>query len=119
SRSVPRAPNRQAPRWEPSSVLRRLPNLSNPCARRAPEIAARVRLARHRRRRARKRRRWRSVMHRVIARTYVGQPNETATLRTQVGAGGQISVTLDGQVIGGNTQFSLPVTPRTHSSLKI
>jgi hypothetical protein len=49
-------------------------------------------------------------MHRVQSRTYVGQPNETVTVTTKVGGGGQVMVTVDGQpVVGG--QFQLPGTP--------
>ena len=58
-------------------------------------------------------------MHRISSRTYVGQPNETATLTTQVDGGGQVNATLDGQSIGGNSQFPLPATPGSQSTLQI
>ena len=46
-------------------------------------------------------------MHRIDSGTYVGQPGELVTVGTQVDGGGQISVTLDGQPLGGST-FNLP-----------
>lgn len=58
-------------------------------------------------------------MHRITDRTYVGVPNETATLSTQVGAGGQVSVTLDGTTLPANGAFTLPATPGTPSVLQI
>lgn len=58
-------------------------------------------------------------MHKVDARTYVGQPNETVTLKTVVADGGQIGVTLDGQPLPGNTQFPLPNAPGGHRILQI
>ncbi len=58
-------------------------------------------------------------MHRISSRTYVGEPNETVSLTTQGGGGAQISVTLDGQSIGGNTPFNLPASPGSQSTLQI
>ena len=58
-------------------------------------------------------------MHRVSSRTYVGQPNETVTLTTQVDGGGQVSVTHDGQSIPANTSFPLPASPGSQSTLQI
>jgi hypothetical protein len=49
-------------------------------------------------------------MHRIDSRTYVGQPNETVTLTTQVSSGGQVSVIVDGRDIGAARRFSLPAT---------
>src|SRR5438105_4836480 len=59
------------------------------------------------------------AMHRVTSRTYIGQPNETATLTTRVDGGGQINVTLDGQSINPNGQFQLPASPGQQSTLQI
>src|SRR5687768_8584001 len=47
-------------------------------------------------------------MHRVDSRTYVGQPDEVVTLTTQVDGGGQVTVVVNGQDIGGARQFPLP-----------
>jgi len=58
-------------------------------------------------------------MHKVDARTYVGQPNETVTLTTVVADGGQIAVSLDGQPVPGHTQFPLPNAPGGHRILQI
>ena len=58
-------------------------------------------------------------MHHVSGLLYVGQPNETVSLTTQVAAGGQITVTLDGQPIPGDTQFRLPSSPGTPCVLQV
>ncbi len=47
-------------------------------------------------------------MHRVDGRTYVGTPNELVTVTTQLGAGGQVKVEVDGQDIGAARQFPSP-----------
>ena len=58
-------------------------------------------------------------MHKVDARTYVGQPNEIVTLATVAAGGGQIAVTLDGQPIPANTQFPLPGAPGGGRTLQV
>jgi hypothetical protein len=58
-------------------------------------------------------------MHRVSSRTYLGRPNETVSLTTNVDGGGQVNVTLDGQAIAGETQFQLPSGSGSQSTLQI
>jgi hypothetical protein len=58
-------------------------------------------------------------MHRIQARTYVGQPGEAGTLATQTAAGGQVAVTLDGRPISANGSFPLPATAGSQSTLQI
>lgn len=58
-------------------------------------------------------------MHRVTSRTYLGQPVEQATLSTQTGSGGQISVTLDGRAIPPNGPFLLPAAAGQPSVLQV
>jgi hypothetical protein len=50
-------------------------------------------------------------MHKVSGLFYLGQPSESVSLTTHLAAGGQITVTLDGQTIPANTQFQLPANP--------
>jgi hypothetical protein len=57
-------------------------------------------------------------MHKLQARTYVGQPNETVTLTTDADAG-QIDVSLDGQSFPANGQFSLPSAPGGQRTLQV
>lgn len=58
-------------------------------------------------------------MHRIDSRTYVGQPDETVTLTTQVAGGGQVSVIVDGHDIGAARQFSLPASAGARVRLQI
>ena len=58
-------------------------------------------------------------MHKVDSRTYIGQPNETVSLTTQLGGGGQISVVVDGQDLGGGRRFPLPPDPGDRVKLQI
>jgi len=48
-------------------------------------------------------------MHRLQARTYVGQPGETVSISTKLDGGGQVGVSIDGQLVS-NGQFQLPAT---------
>ena len=57
-------------------------------------------------------------MHRVHSRTYVGQPNETVTVTTAVGAGGQAAITIDGQPVGGG-QFQLATAPGASRRMQV
>jgi hypothetical protein len=59
------------------------------------------------------------VMHRLESRTYVGQPNETVSLTTQIDGGGQVGVIVDGQDLGSGRQFSLPQNPGDTIKLQI
>jgi hypothetical protein len=58
-------------------------------------------------------------MHRLQNRTYVGAPNETVTLDTQVGGSGAVNVTLDGTPLRAARQFSLKGTVGDQSALQI
>ena len=58
-------------------------------------------------------------MHRLESRTYIGEPNETVTLTTQVDGGGQVSVMVDGQDLGNGRQCSLPSNPGDRVKLQI
>ena len=48
-------------------------------------------------------------MHRLQPRTYVGQPGETVSISTKLDGGGQVGVSIDGQLVS-NGQFQLPAT---------
>lgn len=58
-------------------------------------------------------------MHRVDGRTYVGTPNELVTVTTQLGAGGQVKVEVDGQDIGAARQFPLSATQGAMRTMQI
>jgi hypothetical protein len=58
-------------------------------------------------------------MHRLDAGTYLGGPAETVTLTTDVDGGGQVRVTLDGQDVIDQRQFTLPDAPGDRRTLRI
>lgn len=58
-------------------------------------------------------------MHRISLRTYVGQPSELVSLSTDADAGGQVSASLDGRPISPNSQFQLPASPGSQSTLQV
>ena len=58
-------------------------------------------------------------MHRLGAGTYLGELEETVTLTTELDGGGQVRVTLDGEDMGDEREFTLPADSGERSTLQI
>ena len=58
-------------------------------------------------------------MHRLGAGTYLGELEEAVTLTTQLDGGGQGRVTLDGEDMGDEREFTLPADAGDRSTLQI
>jgi hypothetical protein len=50
-------------------------------------------------------------MQRIQSRTYLGQPNETVTVKTQASGGGVSNVILNNAPVGPSARFPLPPNP--------
>src|SRR5262245_13704091 len=58
-------------------------------------------------------------MHRLQTRTYIGEPDETVRLTTQLDGGGQIAISVDGQPLADPSRFSLPLEPGGRVTVEI
>jgi hypothetical protein len=58
-------------------------------------------------------------MHRLGAGTYLGELEEAVTLTTELDGGGQVRVTLDGEDMGDEREFTLPADSGERSTLQI
>ena len=58
-------------------------------------------------------------MHRLGAGTYLGELEETVTLTTELDGGGQVRVTLDGEDMVDEREFTLPADSGERSTLQI
>ena len=58
-------------------------------------------------------------MHRLGAGTYLGELEETVTLTTELDGGGQVRVTLDGEDMADEREFTLPAESGERSTLQI